>query len=100
MPKTSKSNSKTQAARRKSSNQGTFECWRFRPPAFSRLTGGYGEAKEKPQYGFSLSSEATAEDRYGRMSGFPFVVSQRLVEANHHAKHQSMNAACGLPPLP
>jgi len=57
------------------------------------------EAKEKPR-GFSLSSEATAEDRFGRMTGFPFIVSQRLVEANHHAKHQSMNAACGLPPLP
>jgi hypothetical protein len=58
------------------------------------------EAKEKPENGFSLSSEATAEDRFGRMTGFPFIVSQRLVEANHHAKHQSMNAACGLPPLP
>ena len=34
------------------------------------------------------------------MTGFPVIVSQRLVEANHHAKHQSMNAACGLPPLP
>ena len=34
------------------------------------------------------------------MTGFPFIVRQRLVEANHHAKHQSMNAACGLPPLP
>jgi hypothetical protein len=58
------------------------------------------EAKEKPENGFSLSSEATAEDRFGRMNGFPFIVRQRLVEANHHAKHQSMNAACGLPPLP
>jgi len=34
------------------------------------------------------------------MTGFPFIVSQRLVEANHHAKHQSMNAASGSPPLP
>jgi hypothetical protein len=57
------------------------------------------EAKEKPR-GFSLSSEATAEDRYGRMSGFPRIVSQRLVAANHHAKHQSMNAVRGLPRLP
>jgi hypothetical protein len=43
------------------------------------------EAKEKPQSGFSLPSEATAEGRYGRTAGFLAVVSQRLVEANHHA---------------
>jgi len=34
------------------------------------------------------------------MTGFPVIVRQRLVEANHHAKHQSMNAARGSPQLP
>jgi hypothetical protein len=34
------------------------------------------------------------------MTGVQVIVRQRLVEANHHAKHQSMNAARGLPPLP
>jgi len=56
---------------------------------------GQRKTSGKIRHGFSLSSEATAEDRFGRMTGFPFIVSQRLVEANHHAKHQSMNAACG-----
>jgi hypothetical protein len=44
--------------------------------------------KERPKKnlsGFSLSSEATAEDRYGRMLGFPGIVSQWLVAANRHA---------------
>jgi hypothetical protein len=72
---------------------------RLRSPVSSFRPATEREAKEKPR-GFSLSSEATAEDRFGRMNGFPFIVRQRLVEANHHAKHQSMNAACGLPPLP
>ena len=43
-------------------------------------------SQRKALNGFSLSSEATAEDRYGRMSCFPLIVRQRLVEANHHAK--------------
>jgi hypothetical protein len=34
---------------------------------------------------FSLSSDATAEDGFGRMAGFLAIVSQRLVEANRHA---------------
>jgi len=68
--------------------------WRLRSPAFFCIKDNAREAKEKPRNGgFSLSSEATAEDRYGRMAGFPAIVRQRLVAANHHAHHQSMNAA-------
>jgi hypothetical protein len=49
---------------------------------------------------FSLSSEATAGDRFGRMTGFPFIVSQRLVEANHHAKTPVDERSVRFPPLP
>ncbi len=84
-------------ARRKSSNKGLARLAASVAGLFRPVT--EREAKEKPR-GFSLSSEATAEDRYGRMSGFPHIVSQRLVEANHHAKHQSMNAVRGSPRLP
>ena len=84
-------------ARRKSSNKDLARLAASVAGLFRPVT--EREAKEKPR-GFSLSSEATAEDRYGRMSGFPRIVSQRLVEANHHAKHQSMNAVRGSPRLP
>jgi hypothetical protein len=67
--------------------------WRLRSPAF--FCEQHGEKRPKKNLrnsGFSLSSEATAEGRYGRMAGFPAIVRQRLVAANHHAHHQSMNA--------
>jgi hypothetical protein len=97
MPKTSRSRSKTPAARQKSSNKALARLAALAAGLFRPAT--EREAKEKPR-GFSLSSEATAEDRYGRMGGFPLIVSQRLVEANHHAKHQSINAARDSPALP
>jgi hypothetical protein len=62
------------------------------------------EAKEKPAGKSATVSlcllKRLRKTGFGRMTGFPFIVSQRLVEANHHAKHQSMNAASGSPPLP
>src|SRR3954462_13828195 len=88
MRKTSRSRSKTRAARRKSSN-GKVKA------------GGFGRrclclywlkrSQRKADQGFSLSSEATAEDRSGRMAELS-PSSATVGRGQPPCQHQSMNA--------
>src|SRR5581483_9413650 len=80
-------------ARKSRSNKVVAHCGQLAASAAGlfRFSGSVTEAAEKPACGgFSMSSDATAEGRFGRVAGFPAAVRQRLVEASHQAQGCSL----------